>query len=577
MKERVALLALLTVALGITWLRADEPYEVPGWLPERGLPSRPGQSLLSYNFARCLAVDDRGQAHVVWYEPHEGTSRVCYRRSEADGWGREIELSEASAIAEHPSIAVSGSMVYAVWHDRSPGGPWVFFRCSRDGGETWEEKVRLSSEQGGGAHPSLAVFDGSLHVVWGDRRSGYSAVHTRRSSDKGRTWSPERRLSEGPVDSWVAGVTASGRNVYVSWVDLRDGNEEEYIKCSADDGATWGPDTRLTCDQANSWAASVAAQGDSVHLAWFDQKDAPATRVEAENMLNQTLAMLGLPAEPVQSDVYQTVVPRTAKQRCEAKHRQIEAALPNWVPSASDPDRRRLQQAMRGLQESMDRTYEVKEGRLDEIMEILGLAYDGSVTQRVYYEEAVGPRVQDKMQQIQSAAPGWVRAGGDPQQLEGRLRAFMETMQRAQTEWEIYYRRSEDRGATWGPALRLTISPGVSHRPSVCVDGNDVHIVWWDARDGNDEVYYKRSTDGGNTWGPDLRLTRAAGDSQHPTVAVSGGAVHVLWHDTRWGAAALFYRRSAGHEMTGARCAAPESHRGRFSRTGLLPSPHSAP
>ena len=42
---------------------------------------------------------------------------------------------------------------------------------------------------------------------------------------------------------------------------------------------------------------------------------------------------------------------------------------------------------------------------------------------------------------------------------------------------------------------------------NIAAAGNVVHVVWTDERDGNWEVYYKRSTDGGLHWDPDYRIT----------------------------------------------------------------------
>ncbi len=52
---------------------------------------------------------------------------------------------------------------------------------------------------------------------------------------------------------------------------------------------------------------------------------------------------------------------------------------------------------------------------------------------------------------------------------------------------------------------------------------------------GTDEIYYKRSTDAGVSWGADTRLTNNTADSEYPSVAVSGSVVHVVWHDDRDG------------------------------------------
>jgi len=61
--------------------------------------------------------------------------------------------------------------------------------------------------------------------------------------------------------------------------------------------------------------------------------------------------------------------------------------------------------------------------------------------------------------------------------------------------------------AQWQADVRLTSDPAVSfpcynNGWCIAVSGNVVHIVWYDYRDGaNGEIYYKRSTDEGVSWG----------------------------------------------------------------------------
>lgn len=60
----------------------------------------------------------------------------------------------------------------------------------------------------------------------------------------------------------------------------------------------------------------------------------------------------------------------------------------------------------------------------------------------------------------------------------------------------IYYKRSIDGGASWGPPFHLTDVPEESHFPSIAVDGDTVHVMWWDKRTGSPQIFYKRSLDG---------------------------------------------------------------------------------
>src|SRR3954464_8347995 len=94
--------------------------------------------------------------------------------------------------------------------------------------------------------------------------------------------------------------------------------------------------------------------------------------------------------------------------------------------------------------------------------------------------------------------------------------------------------------AQWQADFRLTNDPANSglsqnNAKSVAASGSAVHVVWYDERDGNKEIYYKRSTDNGLTWGADTRLTNNPFTSSVPSVSVSGQVVHVSWVDDRDG------------------------------------------
>ncbi|MCI0715417.1 MAG: exo-alpha-sialidase [Chlorobi bacterium] len=109
---------------------------------------------------------------------------------------------------------------------------------------------------------------------------------------------------------------------------------------------------------------------------------------------------------------------------------------------------------------------------------------------------------------------------------------------------EIYYKHSTDAGVNWGADTRLTFNFNSSQLPSICVSSQVVHVVWTGDREGNYEVYYKRSTDGGTSWGPDERLTNNSAISQISSITVSGQVVHVVWHDNRDGNWEIYYKRN---------------------------------
>jgi BNR repeat-containing family member len=112
---------------------------------------------------------------------------------------------------------------------------------------------------------------------------------------------------------------------------------------------------------------------------------------------------------------------------------------------------------------------------------------------------------------------------------------------------EIFYKRSSDVGVTWTPSRRLTWTSGDSRSPAIAVDSQDnLHVVWNDDTPGNNEIYYRKSTDGGSTWWvTSRRLTWTSGYSAGPAIAVdSFGNLYVLWHDDTLGKYTVYYIKS---------------------------------
>ena len=115
-------------------------------------------------------------------------------------------------------------------------------------------------------------------------------------------------------------------------------------------------------------------------------------------------------------------------------------------------------------------------------------------------------------------------------------------------EWgnfEIYYRKSRDAGSTWTVARQITWNLGNSLPTAIAADssGNPC-VVWQDNTPGNDEIYYKRSTDGGTTWSAAQRLTWNSGSSGRPAIAIdSSKAIHIVWADPTPGNDEIYYKK----------------------------------
>jgi hypothetical protein len=254
---------------------AGAPAEGP-WGPEIQLSTGRG------GFGWWGIASSGRSLHMVW-----GSSKIHYRRSLDEGatWSAETTLTPSGEARLTDPLAAEGSNVYVVylrgitntrdWCCRRRVGD-VYFRRSRDGGETWEPEVRLTTA-GGAIRISLAASGPRLDLVWMDLRVGNRGIYYRRSPDGGGTWDPEVRLASG--DSSVLSaerpqVAGLGDSVHVVWMYVRDRIFEVFYKRSLDGGKTWGEDVRLTFDPPFSGRPDVAALApDTVIVSWDEDRD----------------------------------------------------------------------------------------------------------------------------------------------------------------------------------------------------------------------------------------------------------------------------------------------------------------
>ena len=89
----------------------------------------------------------------------------------------------------------------------------------------------------------------------------------------------------------------------------------------------------------------------------------------------------------------------------------------------------------------------------------------------------------------------------------------------------------------WSEDIRITTDSAASFSPAIAVDTtNNVHITWRDRRDGNSEIYYTKLDNSGTTQVDDIRITTDSADSWNPEIAVdTANNVHITWYDNRDG------------------------------------------
>jgi hypothetical protein len=111
----------------------------------------------------------------------------------------------------------------------------------------------------------------------------------------------------------------------------------------------------------------------------------------------------------------------------------------------------------------------------------------------------------------------------------------------------IYFKRSTDNGCTFGPTIELGNQKGGSIDPKMAVSGNNVYVIWEHTPGNNGGIFFTRSTDNGGTFSSIKNLGNNTGFNGFPQIAVSGNNVFVVWHDATHG---IFFARSTDNGGT---------------------------
>ena len=80
--------------------------------------------------------------------------------------------------------------------------------------------------------------------------------------------------------------------------------------------------------------------------------------------------------------------------------------------------------------------------------------------------------------------------------------------------------------------------------PKVSNSHNSTIISWQDNTTGNNEIYLKRSTDGGISFDSKKNISSSIGDSQFPQIASEGNKTFVVWQDNTTGNNEIYLKRS---------------------------------
>lgn len=160
----------------------------------------------------------------------------------------------------------------------------LYLETSNDGGDSFEEHVRVNSTEGevsshGESSPRMAIRNrGEFYVLWQARKEGSenSELHLARSTGWGESFSKSITVDPtSPSQNFFNLALSPQGVVYAAWLDGRDrgkgrpGSSAVYIARSTNKGASFEPAVRVSLDSCPCCRPWISFSGENnVHVGW---------------------------------------------------------------------------------------------------------------------------------------------------------------------------------------------------------------------------------------------------------------------------------------------------------------------
>jgi len=95
--------------------------------------------------------------------------------------------------------------------------------------------------------------------------------------------------------------------------------------------------------------------------------------------------------------------------------------------------------------------------------------------------------------------------------------------------YEIFFKKSSDDGNSFGERIQVSDNIGFSEHPQMASENNNVYVVWADDTNVNKQIYFKKSNNGGNSFGEQMLLSDSNSNAFNQEISSFGDNVYVVW------------------------------------------------
>ncbi|OGF23891.1 hypothetical protein A3H66_01270 [Candidatus Falkowbacteria bacterium RIFCSPLOWO2_02_FULL_45_21] len=241
-----------------------------------------------------LALFDKEQqtyATVVWQDNRNGNLDIYLQRYDGnknESFNPEIKINKNSGNSGQSEPAVTIDLsdnIYAAWTDERDGNLNIYAaKYSGSGQALWQSDIKINTDSGTANHYNPAIASdslGNIYLAWTDERNGNADIYLAKYNDAGQAlWSPDNIMVNayapaGQSDPSLALDNAD--NLYISWTDERDGNQDIYAqKINAGGNRLWPDDIRININLgvSNQYNSEIIVSpfNNKAYVSWQDDR-----------------------------------------------------------------------------------------------------------------------------------------------------------------------------------------------------------------------------------------------------------------------------------------------------------------
>jgi len=266
------------------------------------------------SYGASLAVDDKGNIHLVWADSTPGNYEILYSTKSSGGdWFDPVNISNTDIESTCPEITVDPSgNLHVVWGE---GGFYTsetlgVYYSMKPYGENWTIPMEIANR---GEMPDIGIdASGNVHVTWlgwvsyrmksaegiwmpkedvfpfginhdhavnnqgdvhvvcdgpGANGGGENISYTMKPF--GGSWAEPENISESLSRSWAPTIAADDGNVYAAWKEVRPGVDQIFFRICSSDGS-WSEIDSLPdiVGDATGPEPAITAENGNLHFLW---------------------------------------------------------------------------------------------------------------------------------------------------------------------------------------------------------------------------------------------------------------------------------------------------------------------